>query len=174
MFFNSFFEEALEAEDLDTNDVDSLLPADPDTEEGIEKIADQVEDAMQRQALESADYFDGGEEAVQEFFASNEMQAFMEAFPFGAGMKKKTFVNLSRKDDLKRRMSVAAISIAKEKKDPLFDKWARHRLKERSFRKLIYKKYKNQAYKAAKVSQKKHLAEKKKFPSLPKFVKKDN
>ena len=171
MFLKDFLEDAVE-QDVDTNDVDALLPADPDTEEGLEKIADQVEDAMQRQALEACTYFDGGEEAVQNFIESAEIQAYLEAFPFGAGMKKRTFVNLSRKDDLKRRMSVAAITIAKEKKDPLFDKWVRHRVKERYYRKLMYRKYKNLAYKVAKRSQKKHLAEKRKFPALPFFGKK--
>ena len=169
MFFDQFFREEVETTDID-NDVDALLPVDPNTDEGIDKIADQVEDAMQRQALESADYFEGGAEAIQEFYASPEVQAYMEAFPMGAGMKKRTFVRLSRKDDLKRRMSVAAISIAKEKKDPLFDKWARHRVKERSYRAMIYKKYKTLAFKAAKISQKKHIKERKKFP-LPSFNK---
>jgi hypothetical protein len=172
MFLNGILEDAIE-QDLDTNDVDALLPADPETDEGIDRIADQVEDAMQRQALEAADYFDGGAEAVQTYMESAEVQAFMEAFPFGGGMKKRTFVNLSRKDDFRRRMSVAALTIAKEKKDPLFDKWVRHRIKERSYRSLIFKKYKALSYKAAKRSQKKHLAEKKRFPALPFFGKKD-
>jgi len=172
MFFKEMLEDSVE-HDLDTNDVDALLPADPETEEGLEKIADQVEDAMQRQALEACAYFDGGEEAVQNFIESAEMQAYLEAFPFGAGMKKRTFINLSRKDDLKRRMSVAAITIAREKKDPLFTKWVRHRIKERAYRKMMYQKYKNLAYKAARRSQKKHISEKNKFPALPFFGKKD-
>lgn len=167
MFYDNYLEDA--TEDMGTNDVDELLPADPDTEEGLEKVADQVEDALQRQALEACTYFDGGEEALNNFMESSEVEAYMEAFPFGGAMKKRTFVNLSRKDDLKRRMSVASLTIARDKKDPLFDKWVAVRVKERSYRKMIYQKYKNQAYKAAKISQKKHISEKKKFPSLPFF-----
>ena len=174
MFYKNYLESDIDKDiEADANDVDALLPADPDTDEGLEKIADEVEDALQRQALESCTYFDGGEEAVNNFMESAEIQAYMEAFPFGAGNKKRTFVHLSRNDDLKRRISVASISIAKAKKDPLFDKWARTRIKERNLRKLIYKKYQKAAYKAAKISQKKHVAERKKFPSLPFFGKKD-
>ena len=104
---------------------------------------------------------------------NTEVQTFMEAFPLGAGAKKRTFVNLSRKDDMKRRASIAAISIAKHKNDPLFEKWARYRVKERQYRKLIFKKYSKQAYKVARRSQKKHLAERKRFPALPIFGKKN-
>ena len=169
MFYNKYLEDTIE--DLEDNDIDALLPVDTDTEEGLEQVADEVEDALQRQALESCLYFEGGEEAVKEFMESAEVTAVMEAFPFGNGAKKRTFVNLSRKDDLKRRISVASLAIARHKEDPLFDKWARIRSKERSFRKLIYQKYANQAYKAARISQKKHAAEKKRFPLLPIFHK---
>ena len=167
-----FFSEETEEvnSDVGVEDLDELLPVDPNTTEGIDRIADKVEDAMQRQALEACAYFDGGEEALREFYESDEVQAYMEAFPSASAMKKKTFVRLSRKDDLKRRASVAALSIAKEKKDPLFDKWVKHRVKERSYREMIYKKYKNLALKAAKKSQKKHIKEKKSFP-LPSFSK---
>lgn len=168
MFFDDYLREDAETE---TNDIDQLLPQDPDTEAGIEAMADQVEDALQAQALESADYFENGEEAVQAYIESAEIQAYQEAFPFGGAMKKKTFVKLNKRDDLKRRARLASLIIAKEKKDPLFDKLAKNRIRERMLRKQIFRKYGKQAYKVAKASQKKHAAEQKKFP-LPIFNKK--
>ena len=171
MFFDDYLKEDAEEE---INDVDSLLPQDVDTDAGLEKIADQVEDAVQHQALENADYFDGGEEAVQSFFESAEVEAMLEAFPFGLGAKKRTIVSMSKKDDLKRRARLASLIIAREKKDPLFDKLAANRVRERALRKAIFQKYEKSAYKVARVSQKKHIAEKKRFPSLPFFGKKDD
>ena len=171
MFFNDYLREDTEEE---VNDVDTLLPQDPETSEGLDNIADQVEDALQHQALENADYFEGGEEAVQSFFESAEVEAMLEAFPFGLGAKKRTIVHMSKKDDLKRRARLASLIIAREKKDPLFDKLAANRVRERALRKAIFQKYEKQAYKVARVSQKKHIAEKKKFPSLPFFGKRDD
>lgn len=170
MFFNDYLREDTE----EVNDVDTLLPQDPETSEGLDNIADQVEDALQHQALENADYFEGGEEAVQSFFESAEVEAMLEAFPFGLGAKKRTIVSMSKKDDLKRRARLASLIIAREKKDPLFDKLAANRVRERALRRAIFQKYEKQAYKVARVSQKKHLAEKKKFPALPFFGKRDD
>jgi hypothetical protein len=65
MFFNEFMTE--DETDLESKEIDAILPQDPETEEGIDNLADQVEDAMQSQALECADYFEGGEEAIKEF-----------------------------------------------------------------------------------------------------------
>lgn len=171
MFFNDIMTEDA---DLESQEIDAILPQDPDTEEGIDNLADQVEDAMQAQALECADYFEGGEEAIKEFVQSPEVQALInEAFSITGKDKKRTLIRLGRKDDLKRRAHLASLLIAKEKQDPLFTRMARFRFEERKCRKEIFQKYGKQAYKVAKRSQIKHLKERKKF-KLPFFFKKND
>ena len=172
MFFNEFMTE--DETDLESKEIDAILPQDPETEEGIDNLADQVEDAMQSQALECADYFEGGEEAIKEFAESPEVQASInEAFSITGKDKKRTLVRLGRKDDLKRRANLAALLIAKSKGDPLFKKMAKHRHEERQCRKQIFNKYQKQAMKIARRSQIKHMQERKKF-RLPFFGKKDD
>ena len=155
------------------NDIDQLLPQDPSTEEGLNNIANQIEDAMQQQALEHADYFENSEEAINEFFNSPEIKAIMEAdtaavMPAGNAAKRRTIVLLNKRDDLTRRARLGSLIIARERKDPLFDQLAKNRIKERALRKAIFQKYGKEVYKAARISQKKHMAERKKF-HLPMF-----
>lgn len=167
MFFNEYLNEET---DLESEEIDAIIPQDPDTEEGMDQIADQVEDAMQTQALECADYFDGGEEAIKEFVESPEIQAIInEAFSITGKDKKRTLIRLGRKDDLKRRAHLASLIIAKSKNDPMFTLMAKHRHEERKLRRQIFAKYKKTAYKVARKSQMKHLKEKKKF-KLPFFA----
>ena len=129
---------------------------------------------MQSQALECADYFEGGDEAIKEFAESPEVQASInEAFSITGKDKKRTLVRLGRKDDLKRRANLAALLIAKSKGDPLFKKMAKHCHEERQCRKQIFNKYQKQAMKIARRSQIKHMQERKKF-RLPFFGKKDD
>ena len=176
LFFPGIFKE--DATGVDSfaaaNDpVDAVMPVDAESIAGIERIADDVEDVMQAQALENADYFEGGEEAVHEFMMSPRVKSMLEAFPTTGGTKFKSIVTLNRKDDLKRRARLASIIVAREKKDPLFDKLAKNRVKERMLRRLIFQKYGRIAFKIARVSQKKHAIEVKKEPAMP-FFKKDS
>ena len=174
MIFDELLLEEAEDLDIDSDDIDAVLPQDPDTEEGLDAIADQVEDAMQAQALECADYFENGDEAIQEFFNSPEVQACLnEAFSISGKDKKRTFVRLGRKDDLRRRAHLASLFIARDKGDPLFKKMTKFRHEERRIRKLIFKKYMKPAIRVAKKSQRAHLREKKKF-RLPFFAKKED
>jgi hypothetical protein len=118
---------------------------------------------MMQSALESASYFENGEEGVKNFTESAEVQQLLEA----RKMSKKTLVRLGKNDDFTRRKHLAAIVIAKEKNDTLFHQLALNRVKERKLRNLIFKKYENKATLVAKQSQKEHIKAMKKMPSLP-------
>lgn len=87
------------------------------------------------------------------FVESEEFDAIMESKQF----KKNTLVRLNKEDDLTRRAGQASIVIAGKKKDRLFDLLALNRQKERKLRKLIFAKYKTQALRAAKESQRDYI-----------------
>jgi hypothetical protein len=153
-------------EEADINDVDLLAgEADPETEEGMEAIATEVENNMQVAALENVTYFDGGEDAQKAFTESTEVQALVEA----RKMSKKTFVRLNKNDDFTRRAHLASLILARNAKDPLFNKLALNRVKERELRRAIFKKYENKARSVAKKSQAQHIKNMKKMPALPKI-----
>lgn len=69
-------------------------------------------------------------------------------------MRKNTIVFLSGKDDLARRTKLSAMAIAKQKKDPLFEKLRINRIKERELLGQIVKKYGHKGEQIAKKSQK--------------------
>ena len=72
-------------------------------------------------------------------------------------LSKKTIVRLSKKDDLSKRKKMAALQLAKENNDPLWDKLALNRVKERELLSKIMAKYGNKAQKVAVQSQKEFL-----------------
>lgn len=72
-------------------------------------------------------------------------------------LSKKTIVRLSKKDDLSKRRKIAALNLAKENNDPLWDKLALNRVKERELLEKIMAKYGNKANKVAVQSQKDFL-----------------
>jgi len=169
MFFNDYM---LESEDLESEDIDKVMTPTEGTTEEEQIIANQVEEIVQTEAFDAAQYFEGGAEAIEQFMESAEMKAQLEAFgPFGMN-KKNTFVRMSRKDDLQRRTHLACLILAKNHKDPLFTKLANNRIKERALRKQIFSKYEQKASRIARISQKKALANKKKF-NFPFFKKKE-
>lgn len=69
-------------------------------------------------------------------------------------MRKNTIVFLSGRDDLSRRTKLAALQMAKDRKDPLFEKLRVNRTKERKILSQIMRKYGNKSTKVAKKSQK--------------------
>jgi len=73
---------------------------------------------------------------------------------------KKTMIKLSKMDDLERRIGMAAIQLAKEHNDPLYEKLKLNRIKERQLLGAINKRYVNPASKVAKVQQKEHIQNK--------------
>ena len=96
------------------------------------------------------------DEKIQEFCQSPEAEALVEA----GVMRKKTLVRLSKKDDFSRRRTMAAFTIAREKKDPLWAKLVKNRVQERKLIGEIVKKYGGKADKVAKAGQKEYLKQK--------------
>ena len=72
-------------------------------------------------------------------------------------LSKKTIVRLSKKDDLTKRQKMIALNLAKENNDPLWDKLALNRVKERELISKIMAKYGNKSQKLAVKSQKDFL-----------------
>ena len=143
-------------------DAEDIVLADPEDEEAM---AAEIEANMQVAALESVTYFEGGEDAQKAFTESADVQALVEA----RKMSKKTFVRLNKNDDFTRRAHLASLILARNAKDPLFNKLAMNRVKERQLRAAIFKKYESKAKSVAKKSQQQHIKNMKKMPSLPKI-----
>ena len=72
-------------------------------------------------------------------------------------LRKKTLVRLSKKDDLTRRQKVIALNLARENNDPLWDKLAQNRVRERELIAKIVAKYGNKSQRLAVKSQKEFL-----------------
>lgn len=87
----------------------------------------------------------------QEWFLESELA---ETLVTEGKMRRNTIVFLSGKDDLSRRTKMSALQLAKDKKDPLFEKLRVNRVKERNLLSQIMKKYGNKGTKIAKKSQK--------------------
>ena len=81
-------------------------------------------------------------------------------------LSKKTLVRLNKQDDLTRRTKMGALLLAKEKKDPLYDKLVKNRLMKRQLVDKIMKKYGMKGKQVAKHAQAEYLHGKK--SSLPK------
>jgi len=72
-------------------------------------------------------------------------------------LSRKTIVRLSKKDDLSKRKKMIAFNLAKENNDPLWDKLALNRVKERELINKIMTKYGNKSQRLAVQSQKEFL-----------------
>lgn len=72
-------------------------------------------------------------------------------------MKNKTLVRLSKKDDLSRRAKMAALRLAEEAGDQLWDKLVKNRIKERELIGKIVQKYGTKGEKVAKKQQQEFL-----------------
>ena len=155
MIFDTYVNEATD----DASDVDAVVK-DPDTEAGQAK---EIEANCRESALTNLPFFENGEQALKEFCNSEEVQALVEA----RKMPKKTFVRIGKDDDLTRRTNMACLILARENKDPLFDKLAKNRVQERKLRNQIYRRYRNKATKIAKMSQKEHIKDMQKMKALP-------
>ena len=94
------------------------------------------------------------QEKIEEFCAPGGVgEALVEA----GKLNKKTLVRLSKKDDLSRRKKMIALNLAKEAGDPLWDKLALNRVKERELIAKIVTKYGNKSQKLAVQAQKDFL-----------------
>lgn len=148
MIFDTYVKEA-EGDDLDA----LTASANPDTEDGIEAIAREVEANMMTAAMESMTWFEGGEAAQKAYVESAGVQALMEA----GKMSKKTYMILSKNDDLTRRAHLASLVLARNAKDPQFNTLCNLRIKQKQIRQNLFNKYKTKAMMIAKRSQKVHL-----------------
>ena len=113
--------------------VDLVMDPDVDTPEGENMLADQVEAIMQTAAVEEMAFWEGGEEALDEYVKMLNEQVMQEGI-ISSVAKNNNIVRLNARDDLKRRTAVAAMILAKQLKSPLWTKCAKH--------KMLYKKYK--------------------------------
>lgn len=93
-------------------------------------------------------------EKIQEFCAPGGVGEQLVA---EGKLHKRTIVRLSKKDDLSKRRKMAALNLARENKDPLWDKLALNRVKERELIEKIMTKYGTKANKVAVQSQKEFL-----------------
>lgn len=89
------------------------------------------------------------DEDRQEFIQSEACTALVEAGKF----KRNTIVRLNKTDDLSRRTTMAAMQLAKENNDPLYEKLALNRVKERELLDKINAKYDHKATRLAKQGQ---------------------
>lgn len=92
----------------------------------------------------------------KEFLASEDAKALEEA----GIISRKTLVRLSKEDDLSRRLKMAALQLAKDNDDVLFDQLTKNRIKERQLLDKITAKYSMKATKVAKMGQKAYLKQK--------------
>ena len=118
--------------------------------EGVSDIQDKqaFEEACMIAELASMDYSDR-----QAVFESAGYQALEEKGLIG----RKTRVTLDKKDDLARRETMAALQLAKEANDPLWDKLTLNRVKERELLNKIGTKYAMKAKRAAAIGQKDYI-----------------
>lgn len=89
----------------------------------------------------------------KEFLESEQCQSMLEAGLIG----RKTLVRLSKSDDMERRITMAAMQLAKDHNDPLWDKLVVNRVRERDLLSKITTKYGAKAQRVAKMGQKEYL-----------------
>ena len=92
-------------------------------------------------------------EERQAIFESESYQVLEEKGLIG----KKTRVTLNKNDDLERREMMAALQLAREAGDSLFDKLALNRVKEKELLSKIRVKYQGKAKRAAAIQQKDYI-----------------
>ena len=90
---------------------------------------------------------------IHEFCESEQAQALLER----SVLKKPTLMRLSREDDEKRRIKLACYQLAKDAKDPNWDKMLKYRALWKKYRGLIFKKYATRATRIARIAQKQYI-----------------
>lgn len=95
------------------------------------------------------------EATLHEFCAPNGVgESLLEAKVLS---NKRTMVRLSKQTDLNRRKTIAAIMMARARKDPLYTKLVKFQLLRKQTRAKIMDKYGNKAARAAIVGQKQYM-----------------
>lgn len=107
------------------------------------------------------------QETVKEFCAPDGVgKALQEAKVLG----KRTLVRLSKKDDLDRRQTIAALQMAKEANDPLYNKLIKVQAQRKQYLAQIKAKYSAKSQRAAVQGQKEYIKAMRKVPkSFMKF-----
>ena len=117
--------------------------------ESIEKVFSDP-DAIYGQLIEM-EVSELPQEKIEEFCAPGGVGETLVA---EGRLSKKTIVRLSKKDDLTKRQKTIALNLARENNDPLWDKLALNRVKERELISKIMAKYGNKSKKLAVQAQK--------------------
>ena len=118
-------------------------------EEFDESLINEFQEAVIADRVAALD-----DESLAEFCSPN---GYGSVLVEAGKMRKKTLVRLGKNDDLSRRETMAAMTLAKRAKDPLWDKLALNRVKERELLGKIKQKYGNKANKLAKAGQKDYI-----------------
>lgn len=92
----------------------------------------------------------------KEFLESAQCVAMQEAGKF----RKKTIVRLSKKDDLTRRETMAAMQLAKDNDDILWTKLVKNRVREKELIRAIKNKYSSKSARLAMYGQKEFIKQK--------------
>ena len=90
------------------------------------------------------------EEQLKMFLESDLCKSLCEAGKFS----KRSIMLLSKQDDLTKREKLICLNLAREAKDPDWEKLKKNRIQERKLIANIVKRYRSKASKAAKIQQK--------------------
>lgn len=128
---------------------------------GTAHVASAEEIANSRAIMELFtidDILQGSSEQIREFCESPEAQILVEK----QVLNKPTLHRLSAKDDLKRRIKLASYQMAKDNKDPLWDKLVKYQTLKKQYAQKILNKYGKKAERVAKIAQKNYIKNAKK------------
>ena len=114
---------------------------------------------IQLMAYEDAAFKSSDE--IKSFTESEEAKVLMEK----QVLNKSSYMRLSKADDYKRRLKLAAYQLAKEANDPDYKKMKMFRAKFKHHRAKILKKYGNRAKKIVKVAQREYIKQARKLPN---------
>ena len=120
-----------------------------EAQQELDLLSEETQDAIfESMLLEEASHF-----------TNEEMKAFLESdlceeLVTEGKMRRNTIVLLSKQDDQSRRNKIIAMQMAKENRDPLWEKLRKNRVIERNLLGKIMKKYGRKAQKVAKAQQK--------------------
>lgn len=124
---------------------------------GKNSITSDERIANSREVMEmffTDDLIRGTQQQIKEFCNSTAAQVLMEK----AVLKKGTMMRLSKEDDLKRRVKIIAYKLAKEAKDPEWEKLKLHTARRKESIGKIMNKYGAKAENIAKIAQKKYIS----------------
>ena len=99
------------------------------------------------------DILRGTSQQIHDFCESAEAQILMEK----QVLNKPTLHRLSKSDDLRRRIKLTAYQLAKEAKDPLWDKLVKFQRLKKEYAGKILTKYGKKAERIAKLAQKEYI-----------------